>query len=199
MKRLEWWEWLSLSVADIKSAGEDPGERYDRTGHRRALSKTWIRTIGLWGLTEAREIIVAAGKSPTDHRSSYDLFKHRHKLWTRRQLIRRQQELHPGTGTEYTQLWMARACFSVIYSKGKALDEIQPGTFALRKGSIFEDTAHMYGILPIEACLYYESILELLAANDITVELWDAMENREKRKYWEESGTKIAAPPQFFR
>lgn len=199
MKKLEWWEWLSFSVADIKDAGEDPGERYDRTGHKRALSKPWIRTIGLWGLSEAREIIVAAGKSPTEHRSAYDLFKHRHKLWTRRQLIRRQQELHPGTGTEYTQLWMARACFSVIYSKGKALDEIQPGTFALRKGSIFEDTAHAYGILPIEACLYYETVLELLAANDISVALWDAMENKEKRRYWEESGVKIGPPREFLQ
>lgn len=204
MKSLEWWEWLTMNVTELKAAGADSSKRYDRTGHHRALSKVWVRTVGLWGLAEAGEIMKMAGKSPSEHRSAYDIFKHRHKLWTRRQLVRRQQELHPEkTGTDYTQFWLARACFAEIYSKGKALDAIQPGLFEIRRGSLIEETAHMFGILPIEACLYYEAVLELLATNDISVELWDAMENKEKRQYWDGAwggkGIKIGAPPHFFR
>lgn len=201
---LEWWEWLTFSVADLRSAGADPSERYDRTGHRRALSRVWVRTVGLWGLQEARDIMRAAGKSPVDHRNAYDIFKHRHHLWTRRQLIRRQQELYPSkTGTDYTQFWLGRACFASVYSKGKALDDVQPGLFALRRGSIIEETAQSYGILPIEACLYYESVLDLLAASEISVSLWDAMETREKRQYWDGAwggkGVRVEAPAEFFR
>jgi hypothetical protein len=144
-----------------------------------------------------------AGKSPSDHRNAYDIFKHRHQLWTKRQLIRRQQELYPEkTGTDYTQFWLGRACFAAIYGKGKALDDVQPGLFALRRGSIIEETAQAYGILPIEACLYYEAVLDLLAANDISVSLWEVMDTKEKRHYWDTAwggkGVRVEAPPCMF-
>jgi hypothetical protein len=83
------------------------------------------------------------------------------------------------------------------------MDAIQPGLFEMRRGSLIEETARLYGLLPIEACLYYETVLDLLATNDVSVELWDAMETREKKQYWEGAwggkGIKIGAPPHFFR
>lgn len=201
MSDLPWWRWLTMTNEAIKALGYDPTLRYNLTGHNRKLSKTWARTVGMWGLHEAREIMVRAGKNPTRHRSAYDLFKYRHHLKTRRQLAKTLRSHGGPLVLTYEQFHIACLVSNLIVPRVDEAERAQKNGSDMIMGDLYCECGDKYGILPIEAKLYYEATFEIVAQNVLTWTQWDRLNLSARKELWDRGahnyGTLIGPPDEL--
>jgi hypothetical protein len=160
-KTLHWWEWLTMKPSELRECGHYSLERAQRTGHTRALSKRWARTVGYWGLEEPRDLMRRAGLDPAKeaHRALYDQFRYRWKVRTWRQ-TRRWLEQEPLPA----RVALAESAFAHVV---EALNGQPP---VMRKLPLHEAArwaAQHNGILPIEALLYYRALLVILDDHEL--------------------------------
>ncbi len=191
MTPLHWWDWLTLHPSELRELGLDPKERYTRIGHKRPLSKRWARTVGYWAITPARELIARAGMNykDTGARSRYDQFKHRWELKTSLQAPKGiLDSIHGNPRTI-----LAEEAYSTVYAAlvgGRAYAKRYPFHKALKLA------ANAYGILPIEAFIYYRGFLEVCEFHGFeTLEQYTAIEDR--TQLWEEANVMPWLPPRI--
>ena len=186
MNDLEWWQWLCWTSREIKVAGYNPSDRVARIGHRRPLSTKWALTIGMWGVKTPTEIMHVLGLNPdSTERGTFDVFKHRHRLWCRHQL-----ERFFATGVaeddrvELDRPWTQLDLAVRVHAHAYVLmgSERAP----LKKGKVPLDNLHYrFRIMPVEAYLYYTAIEHLLAENQIPYKTWFGMSADERKAVWD--------------
>lgn len=185
MKELDWFEWLIFTKMEIKEAGADPTERYNRIGHKRPLSKQWAQTIGLWSLKEADSIMTAVGKDHDEQRSSYDMFKARHDLYTKRQFARHMRSLDRENRDRklYDQFDLALLCYASLQTQ--IWNAVKKGEASPARGDLIDFTRRHYGVLPIEAYLYHRATFDVIAENELTMDEWGKLPYEQQREYWD--------------
>lgn len=177
---LKWYEWLTLSPDEIRARGYEPSERYSRTGHRRALSKKWARTVGYWCLEEPRELMQRAGlnyKEPR-HRMAYNRFRQRWGINSRRQVA--EHLLEADIDLRYA---LAESTFAAV---AECIDGEPPYMKTHEPGEAFRLVAPDMGILPIEASLYYLGLTEVCVFHGID-DASDYFDLENRRRYWHEA------------
>ncbi len=192
MKPMPWWDWLTLSPAAIRERGQDPSARFERTGHRRALSRRWARTVGYWALEDAKELITRAGLDyqSTADRARYDHFKYRWKVKTLRQTsdaIKENPEVTP-------RIALAENVYSDV---AVALAGADPHCKKLPFGEAVTYAAKGSGVLPIEASLYYLGMLEVCDFHGFR-SLDRYVKVEERSLLWEEAGVRTWLPTDVF-
>lgn len=173
-----WWDWLLCPTTELKKRKLNPAERLKHTGHVRPLSSRWAQTIGMWARLDPADIISAIA-SPNDHdrrraRTSYDVFKLRHKLTSRRTFCH-----HFVGGDPELKLWMqfgqvmvATYAHERVYS---LLLRTPMNVGAAAKAALLTpvtpETPYL-GLLPIEYVLYYYAIQRVLNEANLSYSAW---------------------------
>lgn len=186
MNDLEWWQWLCWTSREIQMAGHNPSDRVVRIGHRRPLSTKWALTIGMWGVKTPTEIMHVVGLNPdSSERGTFDVFKHRHRLWCRHQLERFFATVLPRDervvlDRPWTQLDLAVQVHAHAYALMS--QEQAP----IKKGRIPFDRLHYrFKIMPVESYLYCTAVEHLLAENQIPYTKWFEMGFDERKEIWD--------------
>jgi hypothetical protein len=203
VKTILWWDWLLSSTADLKRRGLDPNQRVIRTGHRRALSATWARTIGMWCRADPADIMHRIAPYATSEeekratRSRYDVFRHRHQLLLRREFIKR-CGMDPNAFMEIGPVVVAAEAHSHLRDHLLRSPGLSPGA-ACEQAALYEASemnkapsdrmAYRFGLLPIEMLLYYHAVEHIFEETEVTYEQW-AMGGpaekcwKERARYW---------------
>jgi len=188
MDPMTWWDWLVFSPDEIRDRGLVPKQRFEKVGHKRALSKTWSLTVGHWALTEARDIIELAGMDyrDTTARRRYDQFKNRWRVKTKRQtsdLILHNPEVS-------ARVALAEDVYSDMTI---ALTGAAP---VMKRQSFGEAAAYaskLSGVLPIEATLYYRGLLAVCRFWKIDTVAQYAGE-KDRDNLWLDAGVDLMLP-----
>jgi hypothetical protein len=193
---LPWWDWLVLSAAELKVRRKKSEHRVLYVGHIQPLSKTWARTVGMWGGRMQSSVI----KQKTGYikGSTYDNFRRRRALHTAR---RKADILHPyaiamATYREMSVLIEAGhqvgSAANLLWEAGKSLsDEL--------KGQGTSEVCPWIGVLPVEYVLYYYAMRHVLDYHDLTLEqIQDPVYNDTDYKVlWTRAGNpEIGLPPE---
>lgn len=187
---LQWHQWLCLSAEELRREGHEAKDaRFNKIGHHRSLSAKWARSVGLWSLATSGEIMKAVGidvvKYPVK-RGAFDIFKFRHRLWTRPQFTRERAErkLDPGISkTRWTQCDMAIATHAMARRRmlTQGIDIID--------GSTIEAVRVLYGILPVEVRLYYDVTEEVIRVNGFAKrDDWWRLDEDDRTALWNTVG-----------
>ena len=186
MNDLEWWQWLCWTSREIKASGYNPSDRVVRIGHRRPLSTKWALTLGMWGVKTPTEIMHVLGINPdSSERGTFDVFKHRHRLWCRHQLERFfatgvALDERVSLNRPWTQLDLAGQVHASAYIM------MEEETSPLKKGRVPLDRLHYkFHIMPVEAYLYYTTIEHLLTENQISYKDWFLMDHDRRKEIWD--------------
>lgn len=173
-----WWDWLLCPTSELKKRKLNPADRLKHTGHTRPLSSRWAQTIGMWARLEPSDIISTIA-APDDHdrrkaRTSYDVFKLRHKLTSRRTFCHDFIGTHPEL-----KLWMQFSQVMVAtyaYQRVQAVMSRMPmNAGAASKAALMtpvtEETPYL-GLLPVEYMLYYYAIQRVLDETGMSFAAW---------------------------
>jgi hypothetical protein len=169
MTPLAWWDWLTLSPRELTERGARPEERYERTGHKRAMSARWVLSVGYWALESPRSIMARVGLDyqSTPDRASYDHFRWRWK-------VRTEKATKVGTQEMPELRWraiparcaLAEDCYADVHH---ALRGEEPVYKVLAPPDAWVYAARRNGVLPIEAMLYYRGLLQVLEHHNTDV------------------------------
>lgn len=186
---LHWRQWLCASTEFLKEQGHEKKEaRFNRIGHKRALSPRWARSVGMWGLATSREIMDAVGidvVATASARGTFDIFKFRHRLWTGPQLTRERasKNLDPLVSTKRWEMFHL-AVVVHDFAHRQVLMRKRP-----LEGAAIEATRIRFHILPIEVFLYYNVIEDILVANGFADrEEWWKLPEEDRRALWDSAG-----------
>jgi hypothetical protein len=186
MNDLEWWQWLCWTSREIQLSGYNPADRVKRIGHRRPLSAKWSLTVGMWGVRTPTEIMHVVGLNPdSTERGTFDVFKHRHKLWCRNQLERFFAEEVPvdervRLGRPWTQ------CDLATQVHGYAYVQMSQERYGPKKGLLpLERIHYRFHIMPVEGYLYCANVEHLLVEHQIPYDKWFKMEAEERQALWD--------------
>jgi hypothetical protein len=186
---LQWRQWLCASTEFLKEQGHDKKDaRFNKIGHRRALSSRWARSVGMWGLASSKEIMDAVGidvEGTASARGTFDIFKFRHRLWTGPQFTRElaSKGSDPLIRTKKWDMFhLALATHAHVrrrmQTQGRRLD-----------GTVIDATRAHFHILPIEVFLYHEVIEHILLSNGFTDrDEWWRLTEDDRRSLWDCAG-----------
>ena len=190
-----WWDWLMASAAELKALGVDPSHRMAQVGRSRPLSPQWARSVGLWAVRDAKDILAAIappGATPQDLRKlryAYDVFKNRNGLWTSRNVMREFQL----TGIQ-THKYGRAYVGTMLHLRIEILREDNPAlsigaAAAIAVGPMKGETP--IGVLPVEAVQYYHAVEHILKVNKMSSQKWGSewaseMAWKDRRELWDE-------------
>lgn len=163
-----WW-WLTASHEEITAAGLDTGDRVAITGHARALSTTWAKSVGLWYLEPARAIMRRTG---TD-RFAYNNFRLRHGPKGHALQAAKTDRNDPYQCANVTEIEeLAEAVYASVdhVVQGLALSVGEAARAVTKSKRTFEGRYAGVRLLPVEAVLYHQAIAAMLSANELTIE-----------------------------
>lgn len=145
-----WWEQLLLPARDLRAAGADPDERFQRYGHRHRLPPHWARTVGMWSLYERRDLIAASGLDPkcAKHINRFNAFTYANRLRTRRKAPAR----YFTSPTLTPQQLLAEA----------ALQEMIDVHAGAPRPEALRAVGQTLGVLPVETSLYIDAVLDIM-------------------------------------
>jgi hypothetical protein len=195
---MKWWDWLMCSSKDLKIRGLDPADRIHHTGHKRALSARWARSIGMWSRLEPADIMakVFDPRSDDDKRKArmcFDLFLNRHNLMSRDTWMAKFLN-----GKDVKGFMRAGRVQIATYAHARIhLHRIKdPGLSVGAAAAIgvlrdYKSTEiDRLGILPVEAMLYYYAIEHILEQTGIGYDDWVSGHSGQswlaKASYWDE-------------
>lgn len=181
---LQWWQWLLLPKRDLVrrfgvalSEADDLRER--ETGHRRAFSRRWIQTLGMWGCVADADAIGAAAGVDNEAVRSY---------------------------ANYNELFYCRSTEPVVLSQPLLASQIHGSYLA---GLDTSDVAAAHGVFPVEARLYNDrfeqfataSICDMIvvATHEAAAETPEqikarAMARQELAHLWQKAGLSVVVP-----
>ena len=180
---MKWWDWLLCSSHNLKKQGLDPEERICYTGHKRALSPRWAQTIGMWCRAKPATImdVISPGDSTKEEkdrtRSAYDIFKYRHKLQTSAPFMK--TFMDPPIYSHFMEISRVMVA---TYSYARVISHMSRSMLNLGSASelamrvLLGDGENLvedhFGLLPIEAMLYYNALEKIFASTDLTFRIW---------------------------
>lgn len=170
---LEWWDWLLMSSRDLKRAGYAPSERISKVGQARALPLRWAHTIGLWGISEPTTIMARARCE--DSRQTYDLFKYRHELMSRRTWLATNDVRADSAFAVAGQVMLATFAYTRVRVAQMEHPDLSLGAIASRVvhyPRVRAEERQSLGILPIEMLLYFWAVNLVLEASDVSAKHW---------------------------
>lgn len=189
--KLKWWDWLLASPYSLRERGLDPTHRLAKTGHSRALSYRWAKTIGMWALRSETDIKKASGTSA----QSTAIFRQRYGLYSAAQSLRvnypehtaenygvfgqvmtachAHYAVHSALGANCFSLGAAaRSCTGRVNSDNRIPQSLRPRV----EGTL--------GILPIEALLYHSVIEWVLKKTQIPRQNWFNLMGTDRIEDW---------------
>lgn len=180
---LRWHEWLTKSYKEIEALGFNPKERFDRIGHKRALSSRWALTIGMWGLRTPTEIMTAVGgMNPGDSsRGTFDVFKNRHRLFAGPQFARYMASQPNPDERDRREIWTQ--CELATWVHGRTRERVEAMGFKLI-GTILDAVRLYFHLLPIEVYLYYRAVEDILENALMGRQTWIKLDDEERRSMW---------------
>jgi hypothetical protein len=176
-----WW-WLTATHPEICAAGLDPDSRVLITGHTRALSLQWARSVGMWGHEPARTIM----RYTKAARGTYNNFKIRHAVSAAKETTSNAR-IQLFCEAAYMQIETDRDGQGLVpdRSVGETArmlmkQNLQPGAAPVRFGPLY----HSVRMLPVEIVLYHTAMRTVLMANEITMDHYLGAEDLDREVYW---------------
>lgn len=179
---MNWWDWLLSSSRSLTLNGHNPKDRVKHTGHKRALSSHWARSIGAWGRLEPPDIMALVFNPVTigdkkKARMCFDLFLNRHGLCSRNTWMDKfTTSRDVKTFMLVGRVMVATYAHSRIHLHLIRDPKLCPGQAAeiavLREYTTPVSEEDRLGILPIEALLYYHSIQYILDETGMSYDSW---------------------------
>lgn len=181
-----WEDWLLKTHKEIEAAGENPNERFSRIGHRRPLSRRWARSIGMWGLRSPVEIMEAVGgiNASDSSRGTFDVFKHRHKLYAGPQFARYMATIEPASERTIYEEWTQAEIATTVHGHAQFLMRDKNGTTRPFDGTIIDAVRRRFHLLPIEVYLYHTTVENLLAERMMSRKTWYELGFLGRRQLW---------------
>lgn len=173
-----WWDWLLCPTSELKKRKLNPADRLKHTGHSRPLSSRWAQTIGMWARLEPSDIIATIA-SPDDvdrrkARTSYDVFKLRHRLTSRRAFCNDFIGVNPELKLwmQFSQVMVATYAFARVRDvRERSPLNIGAAAKAALMIPVTQDTPYL-GLLPVEYMLYYCAIQRVLEETGMSFAAW---------------------------
>lgn len=185
MSEMPYWKWLIWTASQITAAGFDPKDRFETIGHRRPLSTRWALTIGMWGVQTPTEIMTTVGITPgTADRGVFDVFKHRHRLFSGPQLLRelpfmpKKEERGYMKGRDWGQYDLGVQIHALARVR---MHETSLGF----QGDVIETMRLQFHILPVEAYLYYNAVEAIIDDCGLRLEQWLTLDSQVRRRLWD--------------